>query len=39
MNNLANGVNSYSQEGKDLEIYAPYFDSEVKALKDKAVAE
>ena len=39
VNNLANGVNSYSQEGKDLEIYAPYFDSEVKALKDKAVAE
>ena len=37
--NLANGVNSYSLEDKDYEIFAPYFDSSVKALKDEAVAQ
>jgi V8-like Glu-specific endopeptidase len=36
--NIANGVNSYSEEDKDLEIYTPYFDTDVKSLKDQAVA-
>lgn len=36
--NLANGVNSYSQGSNDFEIYAPYFDSDVKTMKDEAVA-
>lgn len=36
--NLANGLNSYSLDEESREIYSPYFDSRVKALKDKAVA-
>jgi hypothetical protein len=35
--NYANGVNSYSLGTKDYEIYSPYFDSEVRALKKLAV--
>jgi hypothetical protein len=35
--NLANGVNSYSLDNMDYEIFSPYFDSSVKALKDQAV--
>ena len=38
-NNLANGVNSYSIDGQDYEIFTPYFDSSVKAIKDEAVAQ
>jgi hypothetical protein len=36
--NLANGVNSYSNDGEDYQIFSSYFDAKVKALKDKAVA-
>jgi secreted trypsin-like serine protease len=36
--NLASGVNSYSTAQGDYEIFTPYFDDSVKAMKDEAVA-
>lgn len=35
--NYANGVNSYKYTGYNYEMFSPYFDSEIKKLRDQAV--